>query len=391
MRGQSVPMINFAEILIGSKCLGSGSFSKVFIGSYRMKDCAVKLIYSSDLTEGTIKKLVAEASILSSIKHKNVVNILGVSVFPPCICLVLEYCLFGSLSDIIHGYGYVWSHSSEMPYSISHVDRINLALGCARGLAAVHSVNISMCHRDVKSFNFLVDGHLNVKIADLELGTNMDEFIDVDDILVNWLAPEVIQGGAYRQSADVYSLSIVLWEIFSGKYPFDDDMRENIVEKLRNGFRHSIPRQIQSTSLESLIERAWSDDPSQRPSSQNIADELEVIMQDVCYKHVSSTHTSDEILDQIIAYRDSQTANAPYACPRLTHQTISPTRASVMVRFSNFISNLSSKNCADDEVDPIAAFSPMASSMAKSHNSQHIDELMSAIQVCLSYISFGQL
>jgi hypothetical protein len=45
-------------------------------------------------------------------------------------------------------------------------------VGCARGLAALHGYNQSLCHRDVKSFNFLVDYNLNAKLSDLELGTS---------------------------------------------------------------------------------------------------------------------------------------------------------------------------------------------------------------------------
>lgn len=45
-----------------------------------------------------------------------------------------------------------------------------MLVGCARGLAALHAYDISLCHRDVKSFNFLVDRQFNAKLSDLELG-----------------------------------------------------------------------------------------------------------------------------------------------------------------------------------------------------------------------------
>ena len=70
-------------------------------------------------------------------------------------CLILEICSFGSLSDIIRGYGYDWNLTHRAPLTLCHTDMMYLALGCARGLAAVHAYDSSMCHRDVKSFNFL--------------------------------------------------------------------------------------------------------------------------------------------------------------------------------------------------------------------------------------------
>ncbi len=157
MRSQAqVKMLNFACIKVDfNKPLGSGSFSKVYKGSYRGKDCAIKLIYTVDLTADVIQRVAAEASILSAMRHPNIVNILGVSVLPPSVCLILELCSFGSLSDIIRGYGFDWNMSHRNPLRLNRVDILHLALGCARGIAAIHSYDSSVCHRDVKSFNFL--------------------------------------------------------------------------------------------------------------------------------------------------------------------------------------------------------------------------------------------
>jgi hypothetical protein len=79
-----VKMLNFACIKLDHrKYLGAGSFSKVYRGTYRGKECAIKLIYTVDLTADVIKRVAAEASILSSIRHPNIVHIYGVSVLPP--------------------------------------------------------------------------------------------------------------------------------------------------------------------------------------------------------------------------------------------------------------------------------------------------------------------
>jgi hypothetical protein len=83
VQGQ-VKMLNFACIKIDFRAhLGAGSFSKVYKGTYRGQECAIKLIYTVDLTTDVIQRVAAEASILSSIRHPNIVNILGVSVLPP--------------------------------------------------------------------------------------------------------------------------------------------------------------------------------------------------------------------------------------------------------------------------------------------------------------------
>lgn len=130
-----VKMLNFACIKINFQhYLGGGSFSKVYQGSYHKKTCAIKLICTVDLTQDMIRRVAAEASILSSIRHPNIVHIYGVSVLPPSVCLILEICSFGSLSDIIRGYGFNWNATSppQYPLTLHRYDLLYLALGCAR-------------------------------------------------------------------------------------------------------------------------------------------------------------------------------------------------------------------------------------------------------------------
>lgn len=75
-----------------------------------------------------------------------------------------------------------------------------------------------------------MDGQLNAKIADLELGVVRDKSCEqtssggqrVEDLLPNWLAPEVLAGAAYTQASDVYAFALVLWELRSKKVPFSD-------------------------------------------------------------------------------------------------------------------------------------------------------------------------
>ena len=104
------------------------------------------------------------------------------------VCLVLEICEYGSLSDVLRG---MQVHSGNTtfrpPLQLSYADKIFLAMGCAKGLQALHRYSPDLCHRDIKSMNFLsklqlvvyimvlmncgtVDSQLNAKICDLELG-----------------------------------------------------------------------------------------------------------------------------------------------------------------------------------------------------------------------------
>lgn len=120
----SANLINFAHVYIDKKTLlGFGSFSKVYLGKYKLAPVAIKLIFTMDLTESDIQRAASEATILSSINSKNIVKIYGVTVLPPSVCLVLELCAYGSLSDILR---------APRALVLSGQDRMYLALGCAR-------------------------------------------------------------------------------------------------------------------------------------------------------------------------------------------------------------------------------------------------------------------
>jgi serine/threonine protein kinase len=70
------------------------------------------------------------------------------------VCLVLEICEYGSLSDVLRG-GDGTGGQGRSPLNLSYSDRMFLALGCARGLQALHAYSPLLCHRDIKSMNFL--------------------------------------------------------------------------------------------------------------------------------------------------------------------------------------------------------------------------------------------
>jgi serine/threonine-protein kinase CTR1 len=162
-----VKLLNFAYLSLDKKkLLGCGSYSKVYRGKYRGTPVAIKLLFTVDLNPEIIRRCCTEAQLLSDVTHPNVVEIFGVSVLPPrspiplptlsphrSICIVLEICQYGSLSDVIRGSSGGGVSRRQLP--LCHADRMFLALGCARGLQALHSHGPPLCHRDVKSFNFL--------------------------------------------------------------------------------------------------------------------------------------------------------------------------------------------------------------------------------------------
>ena len=126
-----------------------------------------------------------------------------------------------------------------------------------------------------------MDSQLNAKLADLELGGAgaydhhaSPEALPADDILVNWMAPEVLQGEQYTQSSDIYSLALVLWEIVSGAIPYADVKATSGKAKTKNlirmkvlaGHRPTIPLTC-PVFYGRLLEAGWATSPAARISA----------------------------------------------------------------------------------------------------------------------------
>jgi hypothetical protein len=111
-----------------------------------------------------------------------------------------------------------------------------------------------------------VDSQFNAKLADLELGVPTFESgeehpfdgLTVDDFLVNWIAPEALRGETFSQASDVYSLSLVFYEILTRLIPYEDlpairetarsTIKDMVVPSLALSFDLSVGREGLSTT-----------------------------------------------------------------------------------------------------------------------------------------------
>ncbi len=90
---KGVKLLNFAYIkLNNSQLLGEGSFSRVYRGSYKRRECAIKLVFSSDLTVDEIQRVAAESQMLSSIKVSY-----NCFIFSILICIKFIYLIYSCI------------------------------------------------------------------------------------------------------------------------------------------------------------------------------------------------------------------------------------------------------------------------------------------------------
>jgi serine/threonine protein kinase len=109
------------------------------------------------------------------------------------------------------------------PLSFQHGTKDNGLIYCSPALQLyLHRQKPPIMHRDMKSLNILVDENFHVKLADFGLSFDKNNNLNTRMGTLNWVAPEILEGSTvYDEKADIYSFGLVLWEILTGKTPFE--------------------------------------------------------------------------------------------------------------------------------------------------------------------------
>lgn len=199
--------------------VGMGGMAKV----YRARDeqesrtVAIKVLraeYESDME--FVRRFSREAEAAAKMAHENIVNLLDVGIDGEMRYIVMEYVEGRTLKDMICDEGRI------------HPD---LALRMTiRILAAVdHAHRNGIVHRDIKPQNILVDREGRIKVADFGIArlkasqtTNLDNDASAMGS-VHYLSPEQAKGEVTDEQSDLYSVGVVLYEMLTGKVPFDGD------------------------------------------------------------------------------------------------------------------------------------------------------------------------
>jgi len=195
------------------------------------------------------------------------------------LCIVTEFMHGGSIFDFL----YNRQGSFQLP------DVIRIASDVSKGMNYLHQINI--VHRDLKTANLLMDDQV-VKVADFGVARVKDQsgVMTAETGTYRWMAPEVIEHLPYDHRADVFSFGIVLWELLTGKLPYEDmTPLQAAVAVVQKDLRPTIAADTHPM-LADLLQRCLQKDPALRPTFAEIVDILNSI------KEVRSTQRSTCIL-----------------------------------------------------------------------------------------------
>ena len=139
---------------------------------------------------------------------------------------------------------------------------------CA-GLAAAHEEGV--LHRDLKPANIMIDGRGRARITDFGLAGLSDEFRgnEIRSGTPAYMSPEQLAGKEVSIKSDIYSLGLLLYEVFTGKRAFPADTLDEIIRQRESSTPASISSLIKDVDplVERVIGRCLEKDPSQRPGS----------------------------------------------------------------------------------------------------------------------------
>ncbi len=251
------------------KLIGEGGMALVYLAEDRLLDrpVAIKVLrpeYSSD--QEFVERFQREAKSSAKLCHPNIVNIYDVGQTGNTYYIVMEYVEGISLKDLIKSEG-------MLPVDLS----LKIAIQISSALQHAH--NNLIVHRDIKPHNIMITNDYRVKVMDFGIARAISaaSITRTGVVLgsVHYFSPEQATGKEVTKASDIYSLGIVLYEMLSGKVPFDADTPVGIA------YQHAqaeIPPLVEKRpdlpkSVIDIVNKALAKDPRERFNSASSMEE----------------------------------------------------------------------------------------------------------------------
>jgi serine/threonine-protein kinase len=195
--------------------IGAGGMSDVYKANDRKlnRQVSIKILkrdYAED--QSFVTKFRNEAKAAASLNHPNIVNVYDVGEGDGIYYIVMEHIDGITLKKYI-----------EYKKKLNIRESIEIAMQVARGLEAAHSKKI--IHRDIKPQNIMISRDGKVKVTDFGIARAASAQTISSNAMgsVHYISPEQAKGGYCDERSDIYSLGITLYEMLTGKVPFEGE------------------------------------------------------------------------------------------------------------------------------------------------------------------------
>ena len=240
--------------------IGTGGMAAVYLATDLILDrlVAIKVLrLDFRQNDDAMRRFRREALSATQLTHPNIVGVYDVGQSQEMNYIVMEYVEGTDLKDYVRQRG-----------ALHPIEAVRIMMQIVSAIAAAHQNRI--IHRDIKPQNILIDREGNVKITDFGIAVALSDtsLTQTNTLLgsVHYLSPEQARGGMATIQTDIYALGIVLYELLTGRVPFDGESAVSIALK---HFQEPLPSVMNPSvmipqSLENIVLKATAKDPMNR-------------------------------------------------------------------------------------------------------------------------------
>mmetsp|Transcript_90045 Transcript_90045/g.263241 ORF Transcript_90045/g.263241 Transcript_90045/m.263241 type:complete len:511 (-) Transcript_90045:191-1723(-) len=250
------------------KKVGEGSFGAAILvqhDSDRQKDtkAIVKMIDISRASRQERDDALKESKVLSSLHHPYIVRYRESFDEDGWLCIVMDYCEGGDLSDRI-------KKMRQANKAFPEAQVMRWFTQSILALKYIHDMHI--LHRDLKSGNFFLSKSGNIKMGDFGIAKVLECTAACAQTQIGtpyYLSPEICQGKPYAWGSDIWSMGCILYEMCARKVPFDAPDLKSLIQKITKGPAPELPTDY-SAGMKSLCKELLDRDASKRPPAAEI-------------------------------------------------------------------------------------------------------------------------
>ncbi|MFA6001409.1 MAG: Stk1 family PASTA domain-containing Ser/Thr kinase [Thermoleophilia bacterium] len=251
--------------------LGSGGMADVYLAkdTHLGREVAIKILYKRYARdEEFVARFRREAQSAAALNHPHIVSIFDRGEADGSYYIAMEYLEGKSLKEVIPENG------------LEPVRAIEISMQILQALQFAHENNV--IHRDIKPHNIVINGRGQVKVTDFGIARagTAPAMTETGSIIgtAQYLSPEQAKGKAVEQSSDLYSMGVVLYEMLTGKVPFEGE--NPVAIALKHLSDMPVPPQALAPripdNLNAVVMRALAKDPRDRyPTAEEFIADLE--------------------------------------------------------------------------------------------------------------------
>ncbi|HEX8559581.1 MAG TPA: serine/threonine-protein kinase [Pyrinomonadaceae bacterium] len=243
--------------------VGAGGMGEVYraLHSKLGRVAAVKVLTQATQSAGFVERFFNEARIQASLQHPNVATLYDFCEVAGQPCIIMEYVDGQTIAERIAGYG------APLPLA----ETVYVFGKVCEAIAYIHANGV--IHRDIKANNIKISSQGQVKLLDFGIakGQTSQQITQVGSVIgtLQYLAPELVRGGAADARGDIWALGVLLYEMATGRMPFDADTIGDLCDRIDrvdyappSQLNPGVPREVAA-----IIARCLRKNPAERYAS----------------------------------------------------------------------------------------------------------------------------